>query len=176
MRPRSMGIEDLDLSNYHLLGPEERLHFSEPAPGSLAPPPAHIPQDPSVAPNSEASQCDLCDLTVWLIKDSPMAKVEHTALIAFGNVFGLAGALIGEIVIGPMQLGGFKLHTGPYGSEDPWGLFGVVQRAFNDAYRETWDLPIPDRNAEYIQNLYREPDLFLPNSVGMQNPGYADPG
>lgn len=169
-----MGIEDIDLSNYHLLGPDERLHFVEPTPMSLDAHIVPVHNDPGAPPAVDSSQCDLCDLTVWLIKDSPMAKVEHTALIAFGNVFGLAGALIGEVVIGPMQLGGFKLHTGPYGSEDPWGLFGVVQRAFNDAYRETWDLPIPDRKAEYLQSLYAEPAPFYPNSWGQQNPGYAD--
>jgi RHS repeat-associated protein len=122
----------------------------------------------------------LVEYPVWLIKDSPVAKFEHAFLIAIGNVFAQIGATIGEIFIGPMQLSGYKFRLGPRGSEIT--LWQKVQQGFNDAYRETFDFPIPDREAEYdketlkmLEELGEKYGSSSPNQFDrqQQNPGYA---
>jgi RHS repeat-associated protein len=99
----------------------------------------------SIAASPTSGDPDLIDLTVWLFKDSPMARIEHTALIAFGNVFAQAGATLVQVVIAPFEAAfphefqALRERDGYLGYRKRT-IWDIIQSAFNVVYRETWGI------------------------------------
>ena len=96
---------------------------------------------------------DLVDMTVWLFKDSPMARAEKLAFVGVGNVAAQIGATIAEICISPLRLGGV-IKVQRFGEDTT--IWRQVQEGFNDVYRHILHLPIPDREAEARERIVDE--------------------